>query len=221
MKFLIKFPCRGRPDKFKSTFLSYFNLMSKKHDVRFVFTFDNDDSLMNSDNIKNFLADYKDICEVNYGDCKNKIEAVNANMENKEFDILLLASDDMIPLLTSYDDTICNDIQTNFPDLDGSVQYYNPMWAERLDVVCIMGYPYYKRFNYIYYPGYKSIYCDNEFTQVKNKLNKNKYIPETQMFNHNFVMNDDTAAKNWHFNTEDERLFNKRLVEGFDLPCSQ
>jgi hypothetical protein len=223
MNIIIKFPCRGRPAKFKSTFTKYYELLSKKHDIKFVFTFDNDDITMNNEDIRSFLAPYKEICEINYGNSKTKIEAVNANLEDKKFDILLLASDDMIPILHGFDNIICTDIQENFSDLDGSVQYYNPMWEDKLDVVCIMGYAYYKRFNYIYFPEYKSIFCDNEFTQVKNALKKNKYFSGKQMFIHDFITNDETAAKNWHFNNDDERLFNQRLLINFNVQslCSQ
>jgi len=223
MNVLIKFPCRGRPAKFKATFSKYYNLLSKKHNVKFVFTFDNDDATMNCDDIRNFLEPYKDICEINYGDCKNKIEAVNANMDNKEFDILILASDDMIPIMQNFDDIICTDLAENFPDLDGSVQYYNPMWEDKLDVVCIMGYKYYKRFNYIYYPGYKTIWSDTEFTWVKNYLKKNKYFSGKQLFMHDFIMNDETAVKNWQYNNEDEKLYFYRESIQFDVKslCSQ
>lgn len=221
MNVLIKFPCRGRPEKFKDTFSKYLSLSSKKHNLQFILTFDENDSLMNNDNIKEFLKPHLQYTEVNYGNSKNKIEAVNANMDNKVFDILILASDDMIPICPEYDDVIATDISENFPDLDGSVQYYNPMWEDKLDVCCNMGYKYYKRFNYIYYPGYKTIYCDNEFTYVKNALNKNKYFSNKQLFIHNFITNDDTASKNWHFNNEDEKLYNERKARNFDVSCLQ
>lgn len=216
MKVLIKFPSRGRPDKFKSTFKSYLDYASGKHDLKFVFTFDTDDEKMNSDDIKTFLQPYSDIIEINYGNCKNKIEAINANMDGKEFDVLILASDDLIPCAPGYDNTIATHMQEYFPDTDGSLHYINLMWYQKLDIMCIMGYKYYKRFNYIYHPDYISFHCDNEFTDVKNLLGKNKYI-ETQLFNHYFVLGDDTANRNHGFYHHDEPLYRSRAARNFDL----
>ena len=55
MNILIKFPSRGRPDKFKDTFSTYANLASNLHNIQFVCSFDEDDILMNNIDIKNFL----------------------------------------------------------------------------------------------------------------------------------------------------------------------
>jgi hypothetical protein len=43
--------------------------------------------------------------------------------------------------------------------------------------LCILGKKYYERFNYIYYPEYKSVWSDNEFMLVGNLLKKQKYFP--------------------------------------------
>lgn len=216
MNLLIKFPERGRPEKFKSTFNRYIELLSKKRDVRFVFTFDEDDVLMNNENIRQFLAPYSDICEINYGQSKGKIEAMNANLEGKQFDVLLLASDDLIPYAQGYDDIILSHMEEFFPDTDGSIQYYTPMWADTLDIMCILGYKYYKRFNYIYHPSYRGLFCDNEFTDIKKKLEKNKFVCQ-QLFNHDFV-SDDTAWRSNQFQHEDYRVYEDRKARNFDLP---
>lgn len=216
MKFLIKFPSRGRPDKFKSTFKRYLEFSSKKHDLFFVFTFDEDDLSMNSDDIKSFLDPYSNICEINYGHSQNKIEAINANLDNKEFDILVLASDDLIPCRPQYDDIIAQDFQTYFPDTDGSMHYNNHMWGEKLDIMCILGYKYFKRFNYIYHPDYKSMHCDNEFTDVKNMLNKNKFSLE-HIFDHHFTTNDATASRNGIYYHHDHPLYQQRAAQKFGL----
>ena len=216
MNLLIKFPARGRPDKFKATFLRYYELLSKKRDVKFVFTFDSDDETMNTDNIRNFLAPYSNICEINYGNSKFKIEAINANLEDKQFDVLLLASDDLIPYVQGYDNIICSHMEEFFPDTDGNLQYYTPMWADTLDIMCILGYKYYKRFNYIYHPSYKGLFCDNEYTDIKKKLGKNKFICE-QLFDHNYILGDPTACRSNVFGNEDWRNYEDRKARNFDL----
>lgn len=218
MTLLIKFPERGRPEKFKSTFNRYIELLSKKRDVKFVFTFDQDDESINNEIIRQFLAPYSDICEINYGQSKSKIEAMNANLEGKQFDVILLASDDLIPYVQGYDDIILSNMEEFFPDTDGSIQYSTPMWdgEDKLDIMCILGYKYYKRFNYLYHPSYRGLFCDNEFTDIKKKLGKNKYI-SMQLFTHDFV-SDDTAWRSNQFQHEDYKVYEDRKARNYDLP---
>lgn len=217
MNIIIKIPCRGRPEKFKQTFLEYQNKLSNQHNVNFICSFDHDDPLMNSNDIKEFLSQFNNT-KYFYGYNKNKIEAINADIGDAIFDILIQGSDDMTPIYQNYDDIICVDMMKHFPDLDGSLHYYNPMWAERLDVNYIVGYNFYKKFNYIYHPSYKSIHCDNEFTEVKNSLNKNYFFScGKSMFIHSFITNDDTANKNWQYNHEDYQNYEYRKGKNFDL----
>jgi hypothetical protein len=216
MKFTIKFPSRGRPDKFKASIEEYIKLSSGKHLISFVCTFDEDDILMNTDEIKSYLMSIPNL-SFDYGHSKNKIEAINANLENiSNFDILILAADDLFPIVQNYDQIISEDFMLHHPDLDGPLHYMNPSWEERLDIGCIMGVNYYNRFRYIYHPAYKSIFCDNEYMEVAKILGKHKYIPK-QLFAHHYVMSDPTANRNWTFNNHDEQLFNKRKSVNFDI----
>lgn len=213
MNILIKFPSRGRPQKFKETFETYLRLASHKHEINFICSFDKDDDLMNNPEIISYLNSHDNI-KYFYGNSKNKIEAINADLNDVEFDILILAADDLAPCASSYDDIIVTDMLKYHPDMDGCLHYMNPSWEERLDIGCIMTFKYYKRFNYIYHPSYKTIYCDNEYMQVAKNLGKHKYI-ENQIFNHNYVISDPTANKNWLFNNEDETNYANRKKNNF------
>jgi hypothetical protein len=93
-----------------------------------------------------------------------------------DYDIILLASDDMIPQVHGYDDIIRKDMLTHHPDTDGILFYNDGHQANNLNTLSILGKKYYKRFNYLYYPEYKSEWADNEFTQVGYILNKQTYI---------------------------------------------
>lgn len=216
MNFLIKFPSRGRPDKFRETLNRYIDFASKKHNLSFVCTFDEDDDLMNNSEIKNYLNSLNYNIEYYYGKSSNKIEAINANIDNREFDILILAADDLYPCQETYDDIIVEDMLMLHPDMDGCLHYMNPSWEERLDIGCIMTYKYYKRFNFIYHPSYKSIYCDNEYTDMAKILGKHRYL-QKQIFTHNYVVSDPTANRNWVFNNEDEQNYNQRKSNNFYL----
>lgn len=216
MKFLIKFPSRGRPDKFKSALQQYIELSSNAHELNFICTFDEDDDLMNTDDIKNHLSAIPNL-KFYYGHSTNKIEAINANLENVDnFDILILAADDLYPIAQNYDDLIVQDFMIYHPDLDGPLHYMNPSWEERLDIGCIMGVNYYRRFNYIYNPTYKTIFCDNEYMEVAKILGKHRYIPK-QLFAHHYVITDPTANRNWVFNNHDEQVYNRRKSINFDI----
>ena len=218
MNILIKFPSRGRPDKFKDTFNTYVNLASNLHNIQFVCSFDEDDILMNNIDIKNFLNNHKFPIHYYYGNSSNKIEAINADMNkiDYEYDILILAADDLYPVQENYDDIIVQDMLENHPDMDGCLHYMNPNWEEKLDIGCIMTKKYFDRFNYIYHPSYKTIYCDNEYMDVAKLLGKHRYVPK-QIFMHNYVVSDPTADRNWIYNNEDEKNYNHRKQNHFYL----
>jgi hypothetical protein len=92
-----------------------------------------------------------------------------------DFDIVLLASDDMIPQVQGYDSIIRINMKKYYPNTDGILWFFDG-YRRDLNTLCILGKKYYDRFNYIYNPEYKSFWCDNEFMLVGNKLGKQKFI---------------------------------------------
>ena len=119
--------------------------------------------------------------QICYGTNRNKIEAVNANMESLpwEWDILLLVSDDMIPQNKGYDDIIRSHMMAKFPDTDGIIWINDGSQGKNLNTISVLGRKMYDSFGYIYHPAYKSLFCDTEFTDLCNgKLaSKCTYIP--------------------------------------------
>ena len=177
VKILCKFPSRSRPEKFKEVFSLYKNMASGKHELIFVLSFDSDDESMNNDGMKKWLSEQGSNVHWFYGDSTTKISAVNADMDRDwEFDILLLASDDMIPVKPGYDDTIVKDMLEHFPNFDGVLHYNDGLRGDKLNTLCIMGKKYFDIFGYIYHPSYISVFADNEFTEVSNALGKAKYV---------------------------------------------
>ncbi len=85
-----------------------------------------------------------------------------------------------------------------------------------------MGVDYYKRFNYIYHPDYKSLWCDNEFHEVAQRLDRYVYI-DTDLYRHNHPANvggqmDDQYIRTEGFNNQDNATFKRRKYElNFEL----
>jgi len=179
MKLLIKFPTRGRKYKFLSTLQKYHDLCKDINNTMFLISLDEDDTEMNNDEVLNLISNYKNT-DVVIGKSKSKIDAVNRDLIDYKspWDIVLLASDDMIPQINGYDEIIRHNMLFNYPDTDGILWFNDGFQGNKLNTLCILGRKYYKRFNYIYHPDYKSCWSDNEFMVVGDKLKKQSYIDQ-------------------------------------------
>ena len=140
----------------------------------FIVSMDLDDSVMNNKEIINYLGNKKNL-NFNYSNNKSKIQAINADIPDSDWDILVLVSDDMIPEVIGFDNIIRNKMLELYPDTDGVLWFYDG-WRRDLNTLCILGRKYYERFRYIYHPSYKSFWSDAEFTDVGNILNKQTFI---------------------------------------------
>jgi hypothetical protein len=214
MNILIKFPTRGRPEKFMKALDKYIELANHKDKLSFLVSIDEDDRTATSQFIQTVKSKHPNI-QVCVGASKGKIYAVNRDMEKAPpYDILLLASDDMIPQCYAYDDTIRNTMAVHFPDTDGVLWFNDGIRGHKLNTLCILGKKYYDRFGYIYYPEYKSFYCDNEFTDVAVKLNKIIYFDLVIIRHEHMVrdnsLDDDTYRKNSVFGDIDRELYESR-----------
>lgn len=141
--------------------------------IRFIISMDKDDESMNNAEVISKLKEYEKQVDIKwyFGNNKSKVEAINADITDVDWDILLLASDDMIPVVKGYEEIIIEHMQDHFPDTDGCL-WYDDGYVTHLNTLSIMGKKYYQRFGYIYYPEYKSLWCDNEYQEVFTLLNK-------------------------------------------------
>jgi len=222
MKLLIKFPTRERRVKFFEALDKYYDLLNDVDNTEFCVSMDEDDLTMNNDDVIDKLEGYKNLYYY-FGNNRNKIEAINSDMEDfEDFDIVMLASDDMIPQVKGYDTEIRENMGKYFPDTDGILWFFDGNRRD-LNTLCILGKKYYERFNYIYHPAYKSFYCDDEFTRVGNKLGKQKFIekiivkhehPDIVEFR---AKNDMLYQKNSKYYPIDHKMFNIRLKNKFGL----
>ena len=120
MKILVKFPTRSRPLQF----LKVLSLLKKAEGVQYLVTTDNDDPTMAHFEQEGVLVDK--------GISNSKIHACNRGLEKlKDWDIVVLISDDMIPQLENWDKVIKRDMIKNFPDTDGCL-WYNDGYQDRI-----------------------------------------------------------------------------------------
>lgn len=222
MNILLKFPTFNRPVQFFSTLDLYYSMASSREKMHCLVTMDTIDKTMNNEEVINKLKSYSNLTFF-FGESKSKIDAVNRDMDkiDYDYDIILLASDDMIPQIQGYDDIIRQDMQTYYPDGDGILFYNDGHTGSRLNTLSILGKKYYERFNYIYYPEYKSEWADNEFTSVGNILQRQTYIDKTiiehQHPHWGYGKNDIIHALNFQNTNYDKSIFETRERKNFGI----
>lgn len=220
MKILIKFPTKNRKDKFFTVLDQYYNLSENIDDIEFLITIDSDDTNMNNNETLDKLKTYKNL-KYDLGFSKNKIDAVNRGIINDNYDIILVASDDMIPKVKGYDNIIRLKMQELYPDTDGVLWFNDGNQGNRLNTLCILGKKYYQRFNYIYHPDYTSLWADNEFMDVANLLNKQTYFNDIIIRHEHpdvgFGQRDFVHFDNIKFDYIDKGIYIKRKNINFGL----
>jgi hypothetical protein len=184
----------------------------------FIISCDVDDASMNNPEIIARLDSYP-FLRYFFSENKSKVEAINNNMEGLQFDVLLLASDDMEPVKEGYDKIIKDKMNEFYPDTDGVLWFNDGFQKGNLNTLVIMGKAYYDRFNYIYHPSYKSLYCDLEFTAVSGLLNKSKYFDEViiKHVQYSIVKEEPDALyiRNDMLKTDDLAVYQERRMNNF------
>ena len=221
MKLLIKFPTRNRKNKFFKVLRQYQNLCEDLDNTYFLITLDNDDESMNSSDVEDIFNTFKNI-KVVYGTSNSKIHAVNRDIELvNDWDIVLLASDDMTPKVKGYDNIIRNKMKEFYSDTDGILWFNDGHMGNKLNTLCILGKKYYDRFGYIYYPEYKSVWSDNEFMLVGNLLGKQTYFEQVIIEHEHpewgYGSRDEIHQNNSKNENQDKLLFTKRKDNNFYL----
>jgi hypothetical protein len=216
MRLLIKLPSRSRPDKLltiTSRYVEYAEDMSK---IQFLITLDADDSSV-TEELKEKLTKIHPNISLNIGYSSGKISAINRSMPDPStFDIVLLASDDMNPVERGYDQIIREKMQRHYPDTDGVLFFNDGHQKQNLNTILICGSKYYRRFGYLYFPEYKSFFCDNEFMVVSQLLNKQTYFDRVIIKHEHPNINssvelDELYIRNQVYYENDEKIYMSRM----------
>jgi hypothetical protein len=218
---LIKFPTRNRPQQFLNTLRTYIRLADDISHIKIMITLDRDDT---SYDLHEITTEFPSLV-ISVGESKNKIDAINRDMNRAPpFDIVLLASDDMIPIKKGYDTTIRKKMNKHFPDMDGVLWFYDG-YQKRINTLIVMGKTYFDRFGFLYNPVYKSFFCDNEFTDTANFLNKQIFIEDLIIkhehpINTSVVAPDELYQRNDKYWAEDECTYETRNRKDYEFDIS-
>lgn len=228
MKLLVQFPTYARPKKFIDVFMRYVETCSQNHEIFFNINCDASDLTMTNKDVVNqihYLLNFKDNVNGNvwFDKNTNKISAINDHIEGRDFDVVICASDDMIPQENNWDDIIAKDMQKYFPNFNGALHYFDGYQTKSLITLSILGVELYNHFGYIYHPDYKSLYCDNEFTHSVYRIGRVKYIDRLiikhehygEQNNSNSGDFDLSAQKTLMFARRDQQVFERRKELGF------
>lgn len=218
MRLLIKYPTRQRPLLFRQTVGHWIKLLANAADTSILITCDSDDWTMGDPEMRRFISALPIDCSVVYGTSRSKVEAINRDMAGymRPWDILLLASDDMTPVVPGYDERIRAAFQS------GGLN--NLLWISdgrqnRICTIACMGRPYYDRYGYIYHPAYKSLWCDNE--QTDQAIADGALLREPCLIRNDspdwggFVPRDALYARNNALYRTDKRTYLQRKKAGF------
>lgn len=222
MRILIKYPTKFRTHACLEQIHRYIHYADNfSANIQMIISVDEDDN----DTIEKIAAIHAMHKNINVvvGKPNGKIAAINRDMPDPlEFDILVLASDDMIPVIKGYDTRIIERMNLYFPDTDGVLFFNDGFRKDKLNTLVICGSKYYQRFGYIYHPDYKSFYCDNEFTDIANNLNKQVYINEI-IIKHEHPDNNNTLTydllynMNHRYYPHDRSVYIERKRRNFPL----
>jgi len=220
MNILLKLPTKSRWPAATRRLMQWKALASGRHNISYQITTDASERHM-ARSAAEALDAAGIFTTVHVCPPKGKIHACNAGLADAlPWDILLLVSDDFLPMLSGWDDCVAAAMAWHFPAIDGVLHFHDGyMGAGRLVTLPIMGIHYYRRFGYVYQPEYRSLFCDNELTEVSRRLNKYAWMDLVlARHSHGGPNGDALYAANQRHYAADQQLFQRRRAMGFTLP---
>ncbi len=179
-KLLFKLTSRSRPEKFFNTIRNIIQQVSIDCMYRIHCTLDSCDSSMNNPYVISQLDKIANLFYI-FGDSKNKIDAINRDMESVgDWDILINMSDDVQFTASGFDVLIKNSFGDN---LNQCVHFPDQNQGEKCMTVSMMGREYYNNDGFIYNPSFESLWCDVVAQEVAQVRKQYKYVP-ANIFNH-------------------------------------
>lgn len=219
MTILFNFASRNRPEKFFETLDNIIrNCVSDDYII--MAKLDLDDDSMNNNEVKQRLKTYFKVLP-QWGNSSSKIEAINRDINDADcpWQILVNCSDDMRFMTYGFDDII----RQHMPDnLDAFLHFPDDYAKERVCTCSVVGYTYYQRDKNVYWPGYYSMWSDDEETDKAKIRGCYVFIPDAIKIDHLHYTNMGKAPKDALYRRNDTYLADKRIYEerkarGFNL----
>jgi hypothetical protein len=151
----------------------------------------------------------------------SKVHAINRDIPLYDWDIIINTSDDIMWKPGAGEDIIRNyepDTFLHFPEPYAESQAAKAKRAS-ICICSIMDRAYFDRFGYIYHPDYRSLWSDNEATEVAKSLGRYKFIDKV-IFEHMHpaagkAKKDDQYRLTESFGAADKKTFFERKIKGF------
>lgn len=173
-RLLVRMPTRGRPKQAIEVLQKYRDMAG--FPVQLEVVIDYDDETMHAPEV--FQRLHALGCTIT-SDCHTtKVEAVNGGRV-RDWDILILASDDMVPVENDYALHVLQAMENNFPFLDGAIFFDDGFQQGGLCTLPIIGRRFYDWIGkMVYAPFYRSLSCDNEQTELWTAYDRLKYVDQ-------------------------------------------
>lgn len=208
-RLLIRMPTRDRPVQVLTVIEKYRRMAGCPVTIEVIC--DEDDASMRTAQVLQRLAALG--CVVTFGRHKSKVEACNGG-RFQDWDILMLASDDMVPIADNYATWIIAAMQEHWPHLDGAIFFNDAHQKGQLCTLPIFGRRLYDQFGYVYDPAYQSLFCDREQTDILQKNGRLKYIDKTLIEHRHHIWGwaekDALYQRNDVLESEDKKIYEKR-----------
>lgn len=221
---LVRMPTRGRPKQALEVLEKYRTMAGCPIAIEVVID-DDDESMLSCEVQQRLLALG---CVVTVDRHGSKIAACNGGRVTS-WDVILLASDDMVPIANGYAIRVLNAMREHFPHFDGAIYFSDGYQGEHCCTLPIFGYRLYDQFGYIYESAYKSLFCDLEQTEVLRATGRLAYVDEKLIEHRHHVTGksakDALYEKNDALWPEDQAVYEARKCvvrehaqNGFDSP---
>lgn len=207
------FASRSRPQKFYACLNNIREMVSSKSYYVLAKIDQDQRKLYDTDRIE---RDYPEVI-IARGNSNSKVHAINRGLDTApHFDILANHSDDMWFIKKGFDELIrehcTEDTFVHFPD---------QATGDKLCTYSIMDVIYFRRTGYVYNPAYKSLWADNEATEVAKALGRYKFIDEKILEHRHhawgLAVKDAQYIKTESFYWSDQKVYENRKAINFDL----
>ncbi len=226
LKLLFKFPCRGREKLFFESLDSLNRNIRDVNNYHISITIDTDDGILNTPEVVEKINTYPNT-SIGWGLSKSKVDAINRNFPDYDYDVVICWSNDMFMSMYGADDIMRDyimQIGNNRNDMDFLIHFPEPDSREYLNVLYVATRKYYERFGYIYHSSYLSLWCDNESKLVSEILGRYHFVGVPSLYEHknpayhHYGMERDVLFNEQQGHWEqDEKNFHERKSRNFDL----